>query len=125
MTFSPFDPAADIATLPLASGLATEALEQIDALVHQALVAKTESERHKAIYDSLREQLCATLRDLGTTKFEGVYGKVRLKETRSGWTYSDVTEALAIQLKAQQSIEKKNGTAVPAQTTISADVFGL
>lgn len=125
MTLSPFDPLSAVATTPLEPELSVDALERLDSLVYQALAAKTESERHKAVYDSLREQLCATLRDLGTTKFEGAYGKVRLKQTRSGWTYSDVTEALAIQLKAQQQIEKKNGTAVPSQTTFSADVFGL
>jgi hypothetical protein len=50
---------------------------------------------------------------------------VRLKETKSGWCYSDTTEALAIQLKAQQDIEKRQGVAQPAKVSISADVFPL
>jgi len=100
-------------------------LSQLDALIAQALAAKAEAERHKAIYDSLRDQLCATLKDLGETKLESASGKVRLKETKSGWSYSDATEALAIQLKAQQDIEKKTGTAQASKVTISADVFAL
>jgi uncharacterized membrane protein YqiK len=100
-------------------------LDQLDALIAQALAAKQEAERQKAIYDSLRDQICATVKDLGETKLESASGKVRLKESTSGWTYSEATEALAIQLKAQQQIEKKNGTAQAAKVTISADVFPL
>lgn len=118
MTLSPF--LEDTATAPVALDL-----DQLDGLIAQALAAKAEAERQKAIYDSLRDQLCATLKDLGETKLESASGKVRLKETKSGWTYSDATEALAIQLKAQQDIEKKQGVAQPAKVTVSADVFGL
>jgi hypothetical protein len=116
MTTSPF--LATTATTPVD-------LTQLDGLIAQALSAKAEAERHKAIYDSLRDQICATLKDLGETKLECTHGKVRLKETKSGWCYSDTTEALAIQLKAQQDIEKRQGVAQPAKVSISADVFPL
>lgn len=100
-------------------------LAQLEELISQALQAKLEAERQKTIYDSLREQICCTLRDLGETKLEGSSWKVRLKETKSGWSYSDETEALASQLSAQQALEKKIGIAKPAKVTISADVFAL
>lgn len=100
-------------------------LDQLAKLMGQALDAKGEFERQKAIYDALRDQICASLRELGETKLETATAKARLKETKSGWTYSQTTEALAIQLKAQQDIEKRNGTAQPGKVTISADVLAL
>lgn len=100
-------------------------LEQLDRLMAQALAAKAEAERQKSLYDALRDQVCASLRELGETKLETASAKARLKETKSGWTYSQTTEALAIQLKAQQDIEKRNGTAQPGKVTISADVLPL
>lgn len=102
-----------------------EQLNQLDGLIAQALAAKQQAEQHKAVYDSLREQICSHLRDLDQTKLECASGKARLKETKSGWTFSEATQALAIQLKAQQDIEKRNGVAQPSNTTISADVFPL
>lgn len=122
MTISPFladtTPAAD--TAPAAPAVD---LEQLDQLIAQAVSAKQAAEQQKAIYDSLRDQICAAMKDLGEAKLETTHGKVRLKETKSGWSYSDATEALAIQLKAQQDIEKRNGTAQPSKVTVSADVF--
>lgn len=100
-------------------------LDRLDDLISRALAAKAEAERQKALYDSLRDQAGAILRDMGADKLECGTGKVRLKETRSGWTFSDQTQALAIQLKAQQDIEKRNGTAQPARVTVSADIFPL
>jgi len=97
----------------------------LDALIDQALAAKREAERQKAIYDSLRDQMCATLRDQGVKSLESTTGKVRLKETKSGWTFSEETQALAEQLKNQQDIEKRMGIAQPSKVTISADVFPL
>ena len=113
---SPVEPAKDSGGIDL---------DQLANLMTQALAAKVESERQKAIYDALRDQVCASLRELGETKLETATAKARLKETKSGWTYSQTTEALAIQLKAQQDIEKRNGTAQPGKVTISADVLAL
>lgn len=122
MTISPFLADATSATDATAAAPAVD-LEQLDQLIAQALQAKAQAERNKAIYDSLRDQICAAMKDLGEAKLETTAGKVRLKETKSGWSYSDATEALAIQLKAQQDIEKRSGTAQPSKVTVSADVF--
>ncbi len=119
MTASPFIDTTAAAAAP------TIDLDKLDDLIAQALAAKLEAERQKAIYDSLRDQICSTVKDLGQEKLESASGKVRIKQTPSGWTYSDATEALSIQLKAQQQIEKKNGTAKAGKVTVSADVFPL
>lgn len=101
-------------------------LQQLDDLIKQALAAKEAAANQKAIYDSLRDQICAIVRGLGVEdKIETAVGKVKLKETKSGWAFSAATEALSIQLKAQQQIEKRNGTAQPGSITVSADVFPL
>lgn len=120
---SPF--LADASAVAPASDSSPIDLEQLDRLMAQALAAKLEAERQKAVYDALRDQICASLRELGETKLETASAKARLKETKSGWTYSETTEALAIQLKAQQDIEKRNGTAQPGKVTVSADVLPL
>lgn len=99
--------------------------DELDALIEQALKAKREAERQKAVYDSLRDQICATLRDQGVKSVEAAHGKVRLKETKSGWQFSQETEALAAQLKNQQDIEKRMGIAQATKVTVSADVFPL
>jgi hypothetical protein len=97
----------------------------LDALIAQALAAKEEAGRQKAIYDSLRDQICAVLRDKGDKSHDASTGKARLKETKSGWTFSDETLALADKLKNQQEIEKRMGIAQPSKVTVSADVFPL
>jgi len=122
MTTSPFLVDTTPTTDTAAAAPAVD-LEQLDQLIAQALQAKAQAERNKAIYDSLRDQICAAMKDLGEAKLETAAGKVRLKETKSGWSFSDATEALAIQLKAQQDIEKRSGTAQPTKVTVSADVF--
>lgn len=108
----------------LAEGETTD-LQQLDQLIAHALAAKEEAANAKAIYDTLRDQICAIVKQLPDGKVETATGKVRLKETKSGWVYSAATEALAIQLKTQQQIEKRNGTAQPETITVSADVFPL
>ncbi len=120
MTISPF---LDDAAAPAAT--ANVDLDQLDKLIAQALAAKLEAERQKAIYDSLRDQICAAVKDLNETSLESASGKVRLKTTKSGWTYSEATRNLDIQLKAQQDIEKRTGTAQASKFTVSADVFPL
>lgn len=101
----------------------TEALQALDGLIASALEAKLQAQRHQAVYDALREQIAATLRDLGVEEAEAAVGRARLKQTHSGWIYSEQTQALAVQLKAQQAIEKRNGLATASKTTLSADVF--
>ena len=102
---------------------ATQAIEALDRLIAQGLAAKQEAERQKAIYDSIREQACALLRDMGEPSVETAVGKARLKETKSGGVFSEATQSLDKQLKLQQDIEKRTGVAQPARVTLSADIF--
>ena len=122
MTTSPFIDSSAVAAAAAASVID---FDQLDDLIARSLAAKLEAERQKAIYDSLRDQICATVKNLGESKLESASGKIQLKETKSGWTFSQATENLSTQLKAQQQIEKRNGTAQPSKVTISADVFPL
>lgn len=98
-------------------------LEQLVELIELGVRAKKEAERQKAIYDSIRDQVCAMLRDLGQDKIETSVGKARLKETKSGWQFSSATNQLGEQFKLQQEIEKRSGTAKPVKITLSADLF--
>jgi hypothetical protein len=100
-------------------------IDSIDLLISQALEAKRQAERNKALYDSLRDQICAFLRNNGEKDIQGSAGKARLKETKSGWVFSEETNVLSERLKNQQDIEKRMGIAKPSKTTISADVFPL
>ena len=100
-------------------------VDALDGLILQALEAKKQAERSKALYDSLRDQICASMRDQGLDVIEAGTAKVRLKETKSGWKFSEETNALSDRLKNQQDIEKRMGIAKPAKVTISADVFPL
>ncbi len=122
MTASPF--IEDIASVTAEAPPAID-LEQIDSLIAQALAAKQEAERQKAIYDSLRDQLCAVVSGIGEDKLESTSGKVRIKQTTSGWVFSEATAALDTQLKTQQRIEKEKGIAKATKVTVSADVFPL
>lgn len=98
-------------------------LTQLQILIQQGLEAKREAEQQKARYDAIRDQVCAILRDLGTDKVQTSVGIARLKETKSGWEFSAGTTELAKQLKVQQDVEKKIGTAKPTKITLSADLF--
>lgn len=100
-------------------------LTQLQVLILQGLEAKREAEQQKARYDAIRDQVCAMLRNLGTDKVQTSVGTARLKETKSGWEFSSGTAELAKQLKVQQDVEKRLGTAKPTKTTLSADLFPL
>lgn len=104
--------------------LAVEPTDLTD-LVALALQAKGEAERQKAIYDSLRDQICAVVRNSNEKTIETTAGKVRLKETKSGWVFSDDVKLRADQLKNMQDIEKRMGIAHATKTTFSADIFPL
>lgn len=98
-------------------------LTQLQHLIQQGLEAKREAEQQKARYDSIRDQVCAMLRDIGMDKVQTSVGIARLKETKSGWEYSAGTVELAKQVKVQQDVEKRLGTARPTKITLSADLF--
>jgi hypothetical protein len=120
---SPFVTETAVAVDAQAPILDAPNLDKLETLIAIGVQAKLEAERQKAIYDSTRDQVCAILRNLGTNKVQTSNGEARLKETRSGWQFSEATLQLAEQLKIQQAIEKKKNIAVATKVTLSADLF--
>ena len=118
--YTPFN-----ADIPLADAPATVEPTSLDDLVALALQAKREAEHQKAIYDSLRDQICAIVRDSSEKAIETKAGKIRLKETKSGWVFSEAVQERAEQLKKLQDVEKRMGIAQASKVTISADIFPL
>lgn len=121
--YSPFIEEPAIATGEQAPSLEASDLQNLETLIAIGVEAKQQAERQKAIYDSTRDQVCAILRNLGTNKVQTSNGEARLKETKSGWQFSEATLQLAEQLKIQQAMEKKLSIAVATKVTLSADLF--
>lgn len=103
------------------AGLTPELLAELDALVQEGLAAKKLKDANTKAYDKARARVAEILavKDIEVVT---AFGKVKTKENKSDWVYSDATEDLMAQVKTQQDIEKRRGIAKPGKTSVSADI---